>query len=141
MNMRLFPTCLLWLVSSLTTFIPVTPQVFNEPAGQRRSQTYRVLEFENGNINQRFDGTLRYYCTFRGKWSEKRHPKDFPRSASWSAPVILSHSNGYRMWTGTETATLGVESLAEVSEKLLLSRVRVRVRVQGLFLLLSARMK
>jgi hypothetical protein len=58
---------------------------------------------------------LRYYCTFRGKWSEERHPNDFPRSPSWSGPVIISHSNGYRMWTGTETATAGVESMAEVS--------------------------
>ena len=90
---------------------------FNEPAGQRRAQTFKVLEFENGSINQRYDGPLRYYCTFRGKWSEERHPRDFPKSPSWSAPVLLSHSNGYRMWTGTETATLGVESIAEVSPK------------------------
>ncbi|KAL3936236.1 MAG: hypothetical protein SGARI_002646, partial [Bacillariaceae sp.] len=86
---------------------------FNEPPGQRREQTFRVLEFENSNINQRYPGTLRYYCTFRGKWSEERHPNDFPRSASWSAPVMMSHSNGYRMWTGTEAATPGVESVAE----------------------------
>lgn len=88
---------------------------FNEPPGERRNQTYGILEFENGSVNQRYDGTLRYYCTFRGKWTKERHPVDFPRSASWSAPVILSHSNGYRMWTGDETATLGVESIAEVS--------------------------
>ena len=88
---------------------------FNEPPGQRRRQTFRVLEFENGNINQRFEGALRYYCTFRGKWNEQRHPIGFPRSPSWSAPILISHSNGWRMWTGTETATLGVESIAEVS--------------------------
>jgi len=86
---------------------------FNEPPGQRREQTFKVLEFEHGTVDQRFEGTLRYYCTFRGKWNKQRHPNDFPRSPSWSAPVILSHSNGYRMWTGTETATLGVESIAE----------------------------
>ena len=85
------------------------------PEGERRDQTFQVLEFENGLINQKFDGILRYYCTFRGKWSKERHPQDFPRSPSFSAPVLLSHSNGYRMWTGTETATLGVESIAEVS--------------------------
>lgn len=86
---------------------------FNEPPESRRKQTFRVLEFENSNINQRFPGALRYYCTFRGKWNEQRHPAGFPRSPSYSAPIILSHSNGYRMWTGTETATLGVESIAE----------------------------
>mmetsp|Transcript_45494 Transcript_45494/g.110693 ORF Transcript_45494/g.110693 Transcript_45494/m.110693 type:complete len:364 (-) Transcript_45494:199-1290(-) len=86
---------------------------FNEPPGQRREQTYRVLEFENSEINQRYPGLLRYYCTFRGKWNEERHPNDFPRSPSWSGPTIISHSNGYRMWTGTETITAGGESIAE----------------------------
>jgi hypothetical protein len=95
---------------------PGTLSQFNDPPGERREQTYKVLEFENGNLNQRYDGPMRYYCTFRGKWSEERHPIDFPRSPSWSAPVLMSHANGYRMWTGTETATLGVESIAEVSE-------------------------
>lgn len=86
---------------------------FNEPPGERRDQTYRILEFEDGTINQRFKGVLRYYCTFRGKWSRERHPRDFPKSPSFSQPVLISHSNGYRMWSGTEAATLGVEALAE----------------------------
>jgi len=86
---------------------------FNEPPGQRREQTYRVLEYEDGTINQRYKGTLRYYCTFRGKWSAERHPKDFPKSPSFSQPIMISHSNGYRMWSGTEAATLGVEAIAE----------------------------
>lgn len=97
---------------------PVSSQsggTFNEPPGERRDQTYRVLEFEDGTINQRFKGVMRYYCTFRGKWSVERHPRDFPKSPSFSQPVLVSHSNGYRMWTGTEAATLGVEALAEVS--------------------------
>jgi len=86
---------------------------FNEPPGQRREQTYRVREFELSNINQHYPGDLRYYCTFRGKWSKERHPNDFPKAASWSAPVIMSHSKDWRMWTGTETVTAGVEYMAE----------------------------
>eukprot|EP00538_Stauroneis_constricta_P013667 CAMPEP_0119555466 /NCGR_PEP_ID=MMETSP1352-20130426/7668_1 /TAXON_ID=265584 /ORGANISM="Stauroneis constricta, Strain CCMP1120" /LENGTH=331 /DNA_ID=CAMNT_0007602229 /DNA_START=287 /DNA_END=1282 /DNA_ORIENTATION=- len=86
---------------------------FQEPDGQRRDQTFRVQYFENSQIEQSYPGTLRYYCTFRGKWSKRRQPVDFPKSASWSQPVMISHSNEYRMWTGTETATLGVESIAE----------------------------
>jgi len=86
---------------------------FNEPPGQRRDQTYRILEYEDGSINQRFRGVLRYYCTVRGKWSEIRHPRDFPKSPSFSAPILIAHSNGYRMWTETEAATLGVEAIAE----------------------------
>lgn len=105
---------------------------FNEPPGQRREQTFRVLEFEHGSVNERYEGTLRYYCTFRGKWSKQRHPADFPKSPSWSAPVFISHSNGYRMWTGTETATLGVESIAEVS--ILLDRSMCAVYISVRFL-------
>mmetsp|Transcript_29159 Transcript_29159/g.62487 ORF Transcript_29159/g.62487 Transcript_29159/m.62487 type:complete len:588 (+) Transcript_29159:179-1942(+) len=86
---------------------------FNEPPGQRREQTYRIVEFEASNINQHYPGILRYYCTFRGKWSKERHPNDFPGSASWSAPVLVSHSKDWRMWTGTETVTAGVEYIAE----------------------------
>jgi len=86
---------------------------FNEPPGQRREQTFRVREFELSNINQHYPGDLRYYCTFRGKWSQERHPRDFPQSASWSAPVLISHSKDWRMWTGTETVTAGVEYMAE----------------------------
>ena len=90
---------------------------FNEPPGQRREQTFRILEFEHSNINQHYLGDLRYYCTFRGKWNKERHPVDFPQSASWSAPVIVSHSKDWRMWTGTETVTAGVEYMAEVSNE------------------------
>ena len=110
-------TVMLALVLALSTLVAVQAQsggTFNEPPGQRREQTFRVLEYEDGTINQRFKGTMRYYCTFRGKWSEERHPRDFPKSPSFSAPIMISHSNGYRMWTGTEAATLGVEAIAEV---------------------------
>ena len=88
---------------------------FNEPPGQRREQTFRVREFELSNINQHYPGDLRYYCTFRGKWSRERHPNDFPNASSWSSPTIISHSKDWRMWTGTETVTAGVEYMAEVS--------------------------
>lgn len=89
---------------------------FNEPPGQRREQTYRVREFELSNVNQHYPGDLRYYCTFRGKWSAERHPNDFPKAASWSSPVLMSHSKDWRMWTGTETVTAGVEYMAEVRD-------------------------
>jgi len=110
--MRSVTTAWFVLLTQLLLGLEVGGQ-FNEPEGKRRDQTFRVLEFEHGTVNQRFEGTLRYYCTFRGKWSKARHPADFPRNPSYSAPVIISHSNGYRMWTGTEACTLGVESLAE----------------------------
>jgi len=93
---------------------------FNLAPGQLRQQTFRVLEFEYGTINQRFEGTLRYYCTFRGKWNKWRMPNNFPRTPSWSPPIFISHSDGYQMWSGSVDATLGVESIAEVSGLLFL---------------------
>jgi len=106
---------LVHLMTSGPEFIKGVNSQFNEPPGQRREQTYRILEYELSSINQHYPGDLRYYCTFRGKWSEERHPFDFPSAASWSAPTIISHSKNYRMWTGTETVTAGVEYVAEVS--------------------------
>jgi len=108
--MPVVPLLLLLLLSLL---VPAANAQFNEPPGQRREQTFRVMEFEPSNINQHYPGDLRYYCTFRGKWNRERHPNDFPTSASWSAPVIVSHSKDWRMWTGTETVTAGVEFMAE----------------------------
>ena len=109
----------LLLIAALLCSIGVQVQAqFNEPPGQRREQTYLVREFELSNINQYYPGDLRYYCTFRGKWSEERHPNDFPKTASWSAPVIMSHSKDWRMWTGTETVTAGVEYMAEVCSRI-----------------------
>jgi len=102
---------LLLLLCSMT--IETATGQFNEPPGQRREQTFRILEYELSSINQHYPGDLRYYCTFRGKWSEERHPFDFPSAASWSAPTLVSHSKNYRMWTGTETVTAGVEYIAE----------------------------
>lgn len=96
--------------------IPTTTTVnaqFNEPPGKRREQTFRVEEFELSNINQHYPGDIRYYCTFRGKWTKERHPNDFPKNPSFSAPVIVSHSKDWRMWSGTESVTAGVEYMAE----------------------------
>jgi len=100
-------------VSNTLPSITAVHAQFNEPPGQRREQTYRVVEYELSNINQHYPGDLRYYCTFRGKWSAERHPNDFPKAASWSAPIMISHTKDWRMWTGTETVTAGVEYTAE----------------------------
>lgn len=104
------------VVATVALFLLLVPNIhaqFNEPPGQRREQTYRIEEFEVSNVNQHYPGDLRYYCTFRGKWNRERHPNDFPKSASWSEQVLISHSKDWRMWTGTETVTSGVEYMAE----------------------------
>ncbi|XP_069018910.1 spondin-1-like [Embiotoca jacksoni] len=59
-------------------------------------------------------GTAKYRLTFYGNWSEKVHPKDYPRRANhWSALIGASHSRGYVLWEYGGYASEGVRQVAE----------------------------
>uniref|UniRef100_A0A665TEZ3 Spondin-1 n=1 Tax=Echeneis naucrates TaxID=173247 RepID=A0A665TEZ3_ECHNA len=59
-------------------------------------------------------GTAKYRLTFYGNWSEKVHPKDYPRRANhWSALIGASHSKGYVLWEYGGYASEGVRQVAE----------------------------
>ncbi|KAM6926972.1 spondin-1-like [Lycodopsis pacificus] len=59
-------------------------------------------------------GTAKYRLTFLGNWSEKVHPKDYPRRANhWSALIGASHSRGYVLWEYGGYASEGVRQVAE----------------------------
>ncbi|XP_029698089.1 spondin-1-like isoform X4 [Takifugu rubripes] len=59
-------------------------------------------------------GTAKYRLTFHGNWSEKVHPKDYPRRANhWSALIGASHSKSYMLWEYGGFATEGVRQVAE----------------------------
>jgi len=131
---------MLLVTITVTMMIPFVDAQFNEPPGQRREQTFRVREFELSNINQHYPGELRYYCTFRGKWSQERHPNDFPQSASWSAPALVSHSKDWRMWTGTETVTAGVEYMAEEGFPTILYNEFMNAGYESLHMIIGDRM-
>ncbi len=62
-----------------------------------------------------------YACEFHNLWNEINHPFDFPSNAHWSPPVIVAHSNKYRMWETGELASDGVKEVVEVSKCLLLT--------------------
>ncbi|XP_043084299.1 spondin-1b isoform X2 [Puntigrus tetrazona] len=59
-------------------------------------------------------GTAKYRVTFYGNWSEKIHPKDYPRRANhWSALIGASHSRSYVLWEYGGFASEGVKQVAE----------------------------
>uniref|UniRef100_A0AAX7SGE4 Spondin-1 n=1 Tax=Astatotilapia calliptera TaxID=8154 RepID=A0AAX7SGE4_ASTCA len=59
-------------------------------------------------------GTAKYRLTFYGNWSEKVHPKDYPRRANhWSALIGASHSRSYVLWEYGGYASEGVRQVAE----------------------------
>ncbi|KAI2648433.1 Spondin-1 [Labeo rohita] len=59
-------------------------------------------------------GTAKYRVTFYGNWSEKVHPKDYPRRANhWSALIGASHSRSYVLWEYGGFASEGVKQVAE----------------------------
>ncbi|XP_067388224.1 spondin-1 isoform X2 [Emydura macquarii macquarii] len=60
-------------------------------------------------------GTAKYRLTFYGNWSEKMHPKDYPRRANhWSAIIGGSHSKNYVLWEYGGYASEGVKQVAEL---------------------------
>ncbi|KAI1889472.1 hypothetical protein AGOR_G00163220 [Albula goreensis] len=60
-------------------------------------------------------GTAKYRVTFYGNWSEKVHPKDYPRRANhWSALIGASHSRNYMPWEFGGYASEGVKQVAEL---------------------------
>ncbi|KAG7467911.1 hypothetical protein MATL_G00137220 [Megalops atlanticus] len=60
-------------------------------------------------------GTAKYRLTFYGNWSEKVHPKDYPRRANhWSALIGASHSRNYVLWGYGGYASEGVKQVAEL---------------------------
>uniref|UniRef100_A0A8C9VZ28 Spondin-1 n=1 Tax=Scleropages formosus TaxID=113540 RepID=A0A8C9VZ28_SCLFO len=60
-------------------------------------------------------GTAKYRLTFYGNWSEKVHPKDYPRRANhWSAIIGASHSKNYVLWEYGGYSSEGVKQVAEL---------------------------
>ncbi|KAK2838428.1 hypothetical protein Q7C36_013242 [Tachysurus vachellii] len=60
-------------------------------------------------------GTAKYRLTFYGNWSEKIHPKDYPRRANhWSALIGASHTRNYVLWEYGGYASEGVRQVAEL---------------------------
>jgi len=60
---------------------------------------------------------VRYECEITNLWTPGRHPRLYPTDdASWSAPVLVSHSDLYHVWGPGSMATPGIEQMAETGE-------------------------
>uniref|UniRef100_A0A3Q2EEM4 Spondin-1 n=1 Tax=Cyprinodon variegatus TaxID=28743 RepID=A0A3Q2EEM4_CYPVA len=84
-------------------------------------------------------GTAKYRVTFYGNWSEKIHPKDFPRRTNhWSAIIGASHSKNYVLWEFGGLASDGVKQVAELGSPV---KMEEEIRQRGDEVLTVIKMK
>ncbi|KAI5624338.1 spondin-1 precursor [Silurus asotus] len=84
-------------------------------------------------------GTAKYRVTFYGNWSEKLHPKDYPRRANhWSAIIGASHSKDYVLWEYGGYASEGVKQVAELGSPI---KMEEEIRQKGDEVLTVIKMK
>uniref|UniRef100_A0A8C5G2U3 Spondin-1 n=1 Tax=Gouania willdenowi TaxID=441366 RepID=A0A8C5G2U3_GOUWI len=84
-------------------------------------------------------GTAKYRVTFYGNWSEKIHPKDYPRRANhWSAIIGASHSKNYVVWEYGGLASEGVKQVAELGSPV---KMEEEIRQKGDEVLTVIKMK
>uniref|UniRef100_A0A8C7YQK0 Spondin-1 n=1 Tax=Oryzias sinensis TaxID=183150 RepID=A0A8C7YQK0_9TELE len=84
-------------------------------------------------------GTAKYRVTFYGNWSEKIHPKDYPRRANhWSAIIGASHSKNYVLWEYGGSASDGVKQVAELGSPV---KMEEEIRQKGDDVLTVIKMK
>uniref|UniRef100_A0A669CNU6 Spondin-1 n=1 Tax=Oreochromis niloticus TaxID=8128 RepID=A0A669CNU6_ORENI len=84
-------------------------------------------------------GTAKYRVTFYGNWSEKIHPKDYPRRANhWSAIIGSSHSKNYVLWEYGGFASEGVKQVAELGSPV---KMEEEIRQKGDEVLTVIKMK
>jgi hypothetical protein len=81
------------------------------------AQNYNVISTEASDVA--LTVPVEYSCVFRNLWTSARHPVAYPDDAHWSPMVLVAHSQAYTMWEEGQLASPGVETVAEVSERLL----------------------
>ena len=54
-----------------------------------------------------------YRVVFNATWSATTHPNSFPRGAHFSSLIGAMHNDAVRFWARGETASRGIESMAE----------------------------
>lgn len=58
--------------------------------------------------------TARYRVTFNATWSAQTHPTDFPSGSEHFSPLVGAvHSDSVSFWASGETASRGIEQMAE----------------------------
>ena len=89
-------------------------------SGFRQSERLLVngyFQFSESEIDQ----DARYQLTFTSTWSAATHPNDFPSFPHFSGLIGATHDSGAEFWTPGQTATTGIQDVAEVGSKTALS--------------------
>ena len=74
-----------------------------------------------------------YSVVFDATWSVATHPRDYPRGAHFSPLIGAVHDDGVRFWANGETASPGIESMAETGgTSTLRSEIRARMPANAL---------
>lgn len=68
------------------------------------------------------DDTAQYNVVFQASWSAATHPGAFPAGAHFSGLIGGTHDDSVSFWTPGQTASAGIESMAETGSKTLLSQ-------------------
>jgi hypothetical protein len=81
------------------------------------AENYNLISTETSDVA--LTVPIKYSCVFRNLWTSARHPAAYSLVSYWSPMVLVAHSEDYTMWEEGELASLGVENVAKVSERLL----------------------
>ena len=69
-----------------------------------------------------------YQVVFDATWSSSTHPNNFPRGAHFSSLIGAVHHDGTSFWARGETASQGIEAMAETgSTGFLTSEIRAQI--------------
>ena len=69
-----------------------------------------------------------YGVSFVATWSSRTHPNGFPSGAHFSPLIGATHNGGVRFWANGDTATDGIEDMAETGATgQLASEIRARI--------------
>jgi hypothetical protein len=78
------------------------------------AQNYNLISSEASDVP--LAENVQYSCLLTNLWTSARHPVAYPKFAHWNPIVLVAHSQGYTMWREGQTASPGVENVAEVSK-------------------------
>ena len=73
------------------------------------------------------DFTARYQFVFNSTWSSNTHPANFPTNAHWSRLVGGTHNSNVHFWREGETATTGIQDMAEHGKTTVLAEIDLAI--------------
>ncbi len=74
-----------------------------------------------GGSNNNVQTTATYTITFQASWTSEKFPTNFPGGDHFSGLIGATHNESVVFWQRDSSATAGIESMAEVGSKSLLT--------------------